>query len=177
MSEDWFESGWFGRRRRKSFWDAFFSDFEELDRMFEDFMKDFERLSREGGVKSYVYGFSVTMGPDGKPIIREFGNVKPSPRGPVVKEELEPLVDVFEEKDFIKVCAEIPGVDKEDIKVRLTDDNRLIISVDTPQRKYYKEVELPAKVDPEKTKATYRNGVLEVVLEKVEKKGKSITVE
>ncbi|MEM4647643.1 MAG: Hsp20 family protein, partial [Candidatus Nezhaarchaeales archaeon] len=80
-------------------------------------------------------------------------------------------------KDVIKVCAEIPGVNKEDIKVRLTDDNRLIISVDTPQKKYYKEVELPAKVNPERTKATYRNGVLEVVLEKVEKKGKSITVE
>jgi HSP20 family protein len=68
-------------------------------------------------------------------------------------------------------------VNKEDIKVRVTDDNKLVISVDVPQRKYYKEIELPARVNPEKSKATYKNGVLEVVLEKIEKKGKSITVE
>ena len=172
MSENWF-----GKRRRRSFWDLFFGGFEDFDRMIEDIMREFEEISRRGGAQSFVYGFSVTMGPDGKPIIREFGNVKPSPRGPIVKEEVEPLVDVFEEKDVIKVCAEIPGVNKEDIKLRLTDDNKLIISVDNPQRKYYKEVELPAKVNPDKAKATYKNGVLEVVLEKVEKKGKSITVE
>ena len=168
---------WFGRRRRKSFWDWFFGDFEEIDRMFEDFMREFEEFARRGGARSFVYGFSVTMGPDGKPIVREFGNVKPSPRGPIVREEVEPLVDVFEEPDIVKVCAEIPGVNKEDIRLRLTDDNKLIISVDTSSKKYYKEVELPARVNPERAKATYRNGVLEVVLEKVEKGGKSITVE
>jgi len=168
---------WFRRRRRRSIWDEFFSSFEEIDAMFEDLMRDFERFVREGGPRSYVYGFSLTMGPDGKPVIREFGNIKPSPRGPIVREELEPLVDVFDEGDVVKVCAELPGVSKEDIKVRVTDDNKLVISVDTPQRKYYKEVELPARVNPERSKATYKNGVLEVVLEKVEKKGKSITVE
>lgn len=168
--------GWFGRRRR-SFWDMFFREFEDIDRIFEDVMREFEEISRKGGAQSFIYGFSVTMGPDGKPIVREFGNVKPSSRGPIVREEMEPLVDVFEEKDVIKVCAEIPGVNKEDIKVRLSDDNKLIISVDSPKKRYYKEVDLPAKVSSDGAKATYRNGVLEVVLEKVEKRGKSITVD
>jgi len=168
---------WFRRRRRRSLWDELFSGFEEIDALFEDMWRDFERLTKEGGPRSYVYGFSVTMGPDGKPVVREFGNVKPSHRGPIVREEVEPLVDVFDEVNEVKVCAELPGVSKEDIRVRVTEDNKLIISVEAPQRKYYKEIELPARVNPERARATYKNGVLEVVLEKSEKKGKSITVE
>ena len=80
-------------------------------------------------------------------------------------EAREPLVDVYEEKDVVKVVAEVPGVEKKDINLNATED-RLIISVDTPQRKYYKEVDLPAKVDPKSAKASYKNGVLEVVLNK-----------
>ncbi|MDI9619659.1 MAG: Hsp20/alpha crystallin family protein [Candidatus Nezhaarchaeota archaeon] len=171
MSDEWF------RRRKKSFWDSFFEGFGDFERMIDEFMKDFEEISRRGGAQSFVYGFSVSMGPDGKPVVREFGNVKPSPRGPILKEEVEPLVDVFDEKDAVKVCAEIPGVNKEDIRLNLTDDNKLVISVENPQRRYYKEVALPAKVNPDNSKATYKNGVLEVVLEKVEKRGKNITVE
>jgi len=171
-------SEWWRRERRKRWEDFFgFGLFDEIDRLMEEVMEDFERLARRGGGQPFIYGFSVTMGPDGKPVVQEFGNVKPSPRGPIIREEVEPLVDVFEEKDVVKVCAEIPGVNKEDIKLRLTDDGTLVISVDTEQRKYYKEVKLPCKVKPEGAKATYRNGVLEVVLEKVEKGGKSITVE
>lgn len=172
MREDWFDD-WFNRFRKKSLFDKFFEDTFDVEEM----MKEFERLFKEGGARSFIYGFSVTMDSDGKPVVREFGNIKPSSRGFVVNEEVEPLIDVIEEEDVIKVCAEIPSVNKEDIKLRLTDDGKLIISANTPQKKYYKEIELPAKVKPEKAKATYRNGVLEVVLEKYEKKGKSITVE
>ncbi|MEM4577001.1 MAG: archaeal heat shock protein Hsp20 [Candidatus Nezhaarchaeales archaeon] len=172
MGEDWFDE-WFNISRKKSPFDKFFEDTFD----FEEIMKEFERFFKESGARSFVYGFSVTMGPDGRPVVREFGNIKPSSRGFVINEEVEPLIDVIEERDVIKVCAEIPSVNKEDIKLRLTDDGKLIISANTPQKKYYKEVELPAKVNPEKARATYKNGVLEVVLEKVEKKGKSITVE
>jgi HSP20 family protein len=52
--------------------------------------------------------------------------------------------------------------------------------VDTPQRRYYKEVKLPARVKPDTAKASYKNGVLEVKLEKVEKgkeRGARIVVE
>jgi len=51
--------------------------------------------------------------------------------------------------------------------------------VDTPQRKYYKELELPAEVDPKTAKSIYRNGVLEVTLAKIKEKpkGEPIKVE
>jgi HSP20 family protein len=126
----------------------------------------------------FVYGYSMTIGPDGKPQIREFGNVKPSlkpepfgARRPSlnVKEEREPLVDVISANNEIKVVAELPGVEKEDIKLHGTEKS-LMISVETPKRKYYKEVDLPALVDPKTAKSVYKNGVLEVTLTKKEEK-------
>lgn len=123
----------------------------------------------------FVYGYSITIGPDGKPQIREFGNVKPGTRFGKpeisIREEREPLVDIISADGEIKVIAELPGVDKKDIKLHGTEST-LTISVDTPERKYYKEVELPAKVDPDKARSTYKNGVLEVTLQKKEEKPK-----
>ena len=87
---------------------------------------------------------------------------------PDVKEEIEPLVDIISIDCAIKVVALLPGVEKEDIRLRATED-ALIILVDTSKRGYYKEVKLPAKVDPEKAETSYKNGVLEVNLPK--KKG------
>ena len=76
---------------------------------------------------------------------------------------------------MVKVIAEVPGVDKNDINLNASE-RKLIISVDTPQRKYYKEVDLPTEVDPQSAKATYKNGVLEVVLKKVGKGEKGVKI-
>lgn len=183
---DEFWDRWFRRRR----W-PFSSFFEDIDEMFREmermFQREFEELSRRApkdlmrervlpdGTKvqewgPFVYGYSITIGPDGKPEIREFGNIKPGEKrlgrpSISIREEREPLVDIINTDGEIKVIAEIPGVEKEDIKLHGTE-TMLTISVDTPQRKYYKEVELPEKVDPKQAKSTYKNGVLEVTLPK-----------
>jgi len=190
MSDEW----WWRRRRR--YWDEWFG-FDEIEKMFEDmerFLREFMRRAmgeftpeafremekelEKKGVKSYVYGFSITIGPDGRPIIREFGNVPRRIRGkPTIIEEREPLVDVFETNGEVVVVAEMPGVEKEKIDVKVTEDGKtLIISASNEDRKYYKEVDLPAKVDPSSAKATYKNGVLEVKLKKVGKEGKGIKI-
>lgn len=181
---------WFRRRRR-----SVFDIFDEMIREIEDeifrFMREFERyeirpeMFEEKGEKRrvfgpYVYGFRITVGPDGKPVIEEFGNVKRFRGRPIISEEREPLVDVFESGDEITVVAELPGVEKNKIDLKVTDDRRkLIIRASNGGRKYYKEVELPSEVEPESAKANYKNGVLEVKLKKskVEKKGYSIKVE
>jgi HSP20 family protein len=131
----------------------------------------------------FVYGYSVTIGPDGKPQIREFGNVKQETRmgkpSISVKEQREPLVDTLETEDEVKVIAELPGVEKNDIKLHGTEKT-LTISVDAPQRKYYKEVKLPVEVDPREANSTYKNGVLEVTLKKRKKEkpeGEPINIE
>lgn len=200
---------WFRRRRRRPFLgDWLFGDIDEIMRDMEEMMqrefKEFttrlpkdlvrERQLPDGSkVKEwgpFVYGYSMRIGPDGKPEIREFGNVKPSlkPETPFgqrrprldIKEEREPLVDVISTDTEVKVVAELPGVEKSDIKLHGTE-RTLSISVETPQRKYYKEINLPTNVDPKTARSVYKNGVLEVTLKKTTEeekpKGEPIKIE
>lgn len=183
------------RRPLSSGW--FFQDIDEMLRDIEEMMnkelkeftsripKDYVRERklpngrkiREWG--PFVYGYSVRVGPDGKPVIREFGNVQPTRRGPKIKEEREPLVDVISTDGEVKVVAELPGVDKKDIKLNVLND-MLTVSVDTQDHKYYKEVKLPTEAEPRGAKTSYKNGVLEVTLRKAKKhkpKGKPIKIE
>ena len=165
------------KKRRFSLfgWDDEFERMrEEMEEMIERMMEGFEDFEEEDleklSEKPYVYGFSVKIGPDGKPVIREFGNKpKIAEKGVKVSEEREPLVDIIEGKKDVKIVAELPGVSKEDIKLNCGEEN-LEIRVDTPERKYYKSVKLPCKVRPTTAKASYKNGVLEVVIERVKPK-------
>src|SRR3990172_9485415 len=174
---------WF-KKRRSSSKDPFSNIddmFREMEKMMDEELKNFtdkvpkeyikERKLPDGStVKElgpFVYGYSIKIGPDGKPDIQEFGNIKKSLKGPQVKEEREPLVDIVETNDDIRVVVEMPGVEKSDIKLHGTEDS-LTISVDKPQSKYYKEVTLPTKVRVRDAKSTYKNGVLEVVIPKAE---------
>jgi len=175
------------RRRRRSWWFDIFDEFERMNQMIEDIIRRsfrfepeefFERAGEPGRPKVYTYGFSVKIGPDGKPVVREFGNIFPGRYGPEIRPEIEPLVDVMEKDDEIVVVAELPGVEKEQIDLHATE-KVLTIDVDSPRRRYHKELELPAPVDPKSSKATYKNGVLEVRLKKVKPsaKGEKLKIE
>ena len=112
-----------------------------------------------------VYGFSVKSGIGGAPTVESFGNVRETEKGPAVEEVREPIVDVFDEEKEIRVIAELPGVGQEDIKVDLKDDI-LTIGAESGDRKYSKEVLLPAKVVPDSLSHAYKNGMLEIKLSK-----------
>src|SRR5919108_2783112 len=128
------------RHSRSGWWFDLFEEMERMDRLMDDMMrKAVEMPKSQDGVSPFVYGFSMSVGSDGKPVIREFGNVEPSSRGPMVKEEREPLVDVMEEGGQVVVVTELPGVEKEDIKLESTD-RALKISVESPRRRYLKEL-------------------------------------
>ena len=87
----------------------------------------------------------------------------------MISEEREPLTDIIEGDDDVAVTVEIPGVEKNNIELNVTNDI-LEIKVDTPNRKYHKRLDLPCDVLPKTTKATYKNGVLDVVIKRKEKK-------
>ncbi len=112
-----------------------------------------------------VFGFSVKNMAGGKQVVEPFGNIKKTPQGPRVEEEREPIIDIFDEKDELKVYAEMPGVNEADIKLDLKGDILDIRAV-TGDRKYHKEVLLPSKVTAEAPVPSYKNGVLEVKLKK-----------
>jgi len=82
--------------------------------------------------------------------------------------EREPIVDIFEERDHIKVMAELTGIEENEIKLDIENDT-LTINIDTPTRKYYKKVELPNPVKKDDVESIYRNGILEVTLRKMKK--------
>ncbi len=177
-------------RRRKSIFDLFDELIRELDRELAEEIRDlhrrWERFFEEVGdverigPKPVVYGFRLTIGPDGIPRIERFGNVKirRGAEGPVrevrYSEDMEPLVDIYEEKDTITVVAEIPGVEKENIKLK-GRGSKLIIDARN-SRKYYKEIDLPHDVDVSRAKATYKNGVLEIKLPKVKKEDEGVEI-
>jgi len=185
------EDKWFKRwGKMMPFGPWSYADVEEMMKEMEkDFMdmkditkkvpKDLvrEKRAKDGSVTReigpIVYGYSMTVGPDGKPVIREFGNVK---RGPntawkeAVSETREPLVDVVDGDKEVRVIAELPGAKKEDIALTAEGKN-LKISVETPARRYRKELELPGAVELEGSKSSFNNGILEVTFPK--RKGRS----
>jgi len=182
--EDDDDNEWPMRRRRGSPFDPWgYPDIDEMmremERAFSQQFKDFEKelpknLVREsrtpdGGVKKeigpFVYGYSVTIGPDGKPVVREFGNVRSGEDRPskAIQDKREPLVDVISSGTDVRVIAEMPGVNKEDINVTV-NEKAMTISVDREDRGYYKRLELQGIVDPKGARSTYNNGILEVTI-------------
>jgi HSP20 family protein len=103
-----------------------------------------------------------------------------------------PAVDMVDRDDEIVVRAEVPGVDKKDLDVSMTDNTLTIKGSTSHEDKeqkgdYYRceisrgafarIVTLPCNVDASKVKAALKDGVLEIILPKAEKsKRQSIAV-
>ena len=186
-----------------------FSDFDdihkEMNRMFDVFndisnnapkelVREYE--TKEGGkvreVGPIVYGYSMTIGSDGKPHVREFGNIKSLNDSSVKKigtqpdnisqisAEREPLVDVNLTDKEVKVVVEMPGIRKEDIKVKAYDSQVEVTTSKDAQRKYHKNIELPELAEIETAKSAYNNGILEITFDKkkvTKPAGKEIKIE
>jgi HSP20 family protein len=127
--------------------------FSEKERWFDDYLRDPFSLAR----------FSRLM--------------------PAVMAEIIPSIDIYVDKDDVVVKAELPGLRKEDIDITLTQDT---ITISGEKRKdekvdkknYYRwecsygsfsrVLGLPAKVQTDKVKAQFKNGVLELRIPKTE---------
>jgi len=166
--------------------------FEEMDREFaeaEDMLSRMFRTVRDIAPSAssstelpYYYGYQITVGPDGRPRIREFGNVKPAAKGLVEQSEVrQPLVDTVlnEKENTLTITAEMPGVNKEDIRLNVTDQYVTILA-ERGDKKYQADIPVSANLDESSAKAAYSNGILELKIrlkEASKPKGKSIKVE
>lgn len=89
----------------------------------------------------------------------------------------QPSIDVYETGDEVVVKAELPGIAPEDIDLRVTEEAVSLkgeMRQDQEERRegfyrrerrlgsFYRVVPLPAPVEPQKARATFRHGVLEV---------------
>lgn len=141
-----------------------------------------DKVTKEGGVLEQsgefnvpgekevkgVYGFTVrTMaGPGGsrRPVVQPFGNIKKTPKGPVVEETREPIIDLFEEGDTIQIVAELPGVTEQEIHYEIHGD--VVVLSTTGKRKYNKEILLKNPVEENSASLSYRNGMMELMFKK-----------
>jgi HSP20 family protein len=150
-----------------------------------------------------VYGYALTVGPDGRPQVMEFGNDvsftdeglykenagmasifgefwgESGPAAPKPPTEREPVVDINYTDREVKVVMEMPGVKEEDIAINAYD-GKLEVLTNAPHRNYRKLVELPQDTDTETARFKHNNGVLEVTFKKkrtAKPKGKEIAIE
>ena len=82
-------------------------------------------------------------------------------------QEPKPLIDVFQENNFITVVAEITGFNKETLKIHVKDQ-KITLSAKSKDRRYYKSLNLPKMVIPDVMYTKFKNGVLEIKLKKAE---------
>lgn len=91
-----------------------------------------------------------------------------------------PAIDVYDEKDKLVVRAEIPGIDKKDIEISVENKHLIIKGERKKEEKNYVRKEMfygtfqrvipaPFEIDEKKMRASYKNGVLEVILPKKER--------
>lgn len=96
---------------------------------------------------------------------------RPMPKRPfriperALDEVREPLTDVFEEEKTVKIYVELPGEEKDDIQLNVTEGK-----VEVKTKRFYKMMDLPTRdIDIENASSKYKNGVLEVTIPKKEK--------
>lgn len=122
----------------------------------------------KGTDRKGIFGFSVRniVGKDGKetPIVRPFGNIKKTAKGPVVEDTREPIVDIFEEGDVVQIVAELPGVLETEIEYTIEGD--ILILSTTGSKKYSKEILLPYLVADKPVERSYKAGIWELKLHK-----------
>ena len=162
----------------------FFDD--EFDRIFkkmsqsffniDDMFEEFKSKETSG---PFYYGYTMTVDPDGKPLVKEYGNVKPGLHP--TADTREPIVDtiVDEKEKAVKFVAEMPGVEKKDVKI-VVQDKSIDISAEHGEKKYHTKVPLQHKVEENTAKASYKNGILELVFKLVDEEkptGKTVEVE
>jgi len=108
---------------------------------------------------SVNYGISIRPLTERK--ITKLKSVKKEPDEESAEtQEQEPIIDVFEEKDYISVIAELPGVEGKDIETKLKGDTLEILA-----GKYCKTIVLPS-VPKSVIEKTYNNGILQLKIER-----------
>jgi HSP20 family protein len=185
------------RRREDDFWNdwkenkdinqrRYTNPFEEQMSRIQQFMDHMIKQALQSNPSSsnqegpFFYGWTYSEGTDREPTFQEFGNL-PSQKNncPLqLSEKQEPYIDIQEEEKEVHVTIEIPGVEKENIDLEVTSTT-LSITVDHAERGFQKTIELPSRVQENKSKATYNNGILHIALKKTKQKrnSKNINIE
>ena len=156
---------WWGFKGSKIF-EAMNEEFSEAEEMLNRMFRTVREInpSDVAANSPYYYGYQITIGPDGKPHVREFGNVRPAAKGLVEQAGVrQPLFDtaINEKQNTLGITAEMPGVNKEDIKVNIAGQY-VTIHAEKGDKKYHTDIPVDLELDDTSAKASYSNGILEL---------------
>ena len=155
------------KRRYGDDWNGLFHSFGDEFEVMRDRMDRLMESALNGiGTDPFIYGLSMRTGADGLPIVQMLGDLPRTDHRSSDLGQREPLIDIIEEEDRIKVIIELPGAVKEDIDLR-SEGRDLSISVDTEMRKFSERIDLPCDVMSDSATAEYNNGVLTVMIDKL----------
>lgn len=133
-----------------------------LSKIMDDAMKHANSPQRGD---PFVYGFSMRVGADGVPHIQPFGSAaRDVPEVGLEAGSREPMSDVLEGEKEVTVTIELPGVEKQDVNLHVAEE-AVTVRVEKGRR-YHKRISLPADVEPSSAKATFKNGILDLSLQK-----------
>lgn len=161
-----------GNEKEGSGLEGILRGFTDLIDKLGDLSEKGEQLSRSGEINftgkekdlKGVYGFSLKVGLGGDGVkLEPFGNIRRDEKSgeAVVQEIREPVVDVFEEKDYTLIIVEMPGISSENLQLDVEDD-LLTIYAEKGEKKYRKEILLPRSYSLEKIQHTCNNGIVEI---------------
>jgi len=138
-------------------------------------------MSRRSGVPGLFNPFSLMrrFGEDMEQLFDEFGFGRLAPRGLNQMAAWTPQVEVLQRDNELVIRAELPGINRDNVKVELRDDSVVLRGERQEERKeehegfyrtersygsFYREIPLPQGVDTSKATATFRDGVLEITM-------------
>ena len=187
MWRDSYPFSFWGMRANRILEDVIDKEFAEAEDMLNRMFRTVREINPSDLTSNtpYYYGYQVTIGPDRKPHVREFGNIRPSAKGLIEQAGVRaPLVDtaIDEKQNTLRVTAEMPGVNKEDIKVNVSD-KYVTIHAEKGDKKYHTDIPVDVELDDSASssaKATYTNGILELNIklkQAPKEKAKEIKVE
>jgi len=162
--------------------------FDEFERWFGNLSNRFfpwndnsnNSLNQVEGSGPYYYGYEMTIGPNGKPRVREWGNARPNTSSVLNDGVRNVYADqiIDEENKTLKIVTEMPGIEKSDIKISI-ESGIVHVTAERDQRKYRTDIPLSHKIVEDSAKAHYANGILEITFKLGEEKpkGKVVSVE
>ena len=154
--------------------DDFWEEDDPIFKMMREMIKRMEKIFRDLDLseenifsgKPNIRGFSITIGPDGVPKIREFGPT--TDKFESLKEEKQEIKpDIIEKDDETIIILDLPGIDEKSLQVKL-ENNKLLVKAEGV-KKIYEYIALPSNVKGTVDKYIYNNGVLTIHIKK--KKG------
>ncbi|MEK6972636.1 MAG: Hsp20/alpha crystallin family protein [archaeon] len=144
---------------------------EEIEKQMDTLMKDMMSSQSMQSGKPNFFSVSIKVDKNGNKTIRTMdgsqANVQKSRVMPNKTTDVnEPLADIHDLGDKLSIIADMQGMTEKDVKINVENDSLIAINANDGTRTFSKNVELPADIDKKSLRTSFKNGILEITLNK-----------